>query len=143
MAPGVRMTFVGPGSQFDRVQVAQAGHDYHTVACPRSPRTLKDTARFACQMPQGYRAALSFLRTQRASLVVGLGGFASIPAALAAARLKPLVLLEQNMIVGRANRRLAPWANALCPELRGNTLVTDSHENSQPLHDDRNGHPRA
>jgi UDP-N-acetylglucosamine--N-acetylmuramyl-(pentapeptide) pyrophosphoryl-undecaprenol N-acetylglucosamine transferase len=114
-APVVRITFVGSGTAFDRTHVATAGHSYVAIDCPRTPRKVFETAKFGYRMLRGFRAATEFLRTQRASLVVGLGGFASVPTGLAAARLKlPLVLLEQNMIVGRANRRLAAWADALC-----------------------------
>ncbi|HEY1603312.1 MAG TPA: UDP-N-acetylglucosamine--N-acetylmuramyl-(pentapeptide) pyrophosphoryl-undecaprenol N-acetylglucosamine transferase [Pirellulales bacterium] len=113
--PGVRITFLGAGTAFDRTYVARAGHRYVHIDCPRSPRQVLETAKFGYRMLRGFRAATDFLRSQRASLVVGLGGFASLPTGLAAARLKlPLVLLEQNMIVGRANRRLAAWAHALC-----------------------------
>jgi UDP-N-acetylglucosamine--N-acetylmuramyl-(pentapeptide) pyrophosphoryl-undecaprenol N-acetylglucosamine transferase len=44
-----------------------------------------------------------------------LGGYASIPLGLAAARTGvPLVLLEQNLIPGQANRLLARWASCVC-----------------------------
>jgi UDP-N-acetylglucosamine--N-acetylmuramyl-(pentapeptide) pyrophosphoryl-undecaprenol N-acetylglucosamine transferase len=55
------------------------------------------------------------LRDQRVSLVVGLGGYASVPAARAAARLGTgVVLLEQNAVPGRATRWLAPAADLVC-----------------------------
>jgi UDP-N-acetylglucosamine--N-acetylmuramyl-(pentapeptide) pyrophosphoryl-undecaprenol N-acetylglucosamine transferase len=44
-----------------------------------------------------------------------LGGYASVPLAVAAVRAGiPLVLLEQNVVPGRANRLLAPWATVVC-----------------------------
>ena len=66
-------------------------------------------------MLRGCGTATTFLGRTGVSVVVGLGGFASVPTALAAARLrKPLLLLEQNAVVGRANRRLARWCSCLC-----------------------------
>lgn len=47
----------------------------------------------------------------RPDAVVGLGGFASVPGVLAAARLKiPIVLLEVNAVPGAANRFLSRFA---------------------------------
>jgi len=46
---------------------------------------------------------------------VGMGGYASVPGVLAARACGiPVVLLEQNRIVGRANRLLAPLSSYLC-----------------------------
>jgi len=113
--PSARVTFTGPGGAFDCEHVARAGHDYVALDSPRSPRRMKECARFCFRMARGYQAALRFLRYSEATVAVGLGGFASMPLALAAARLNiPLLLLEQNAVLGRANRHLAGWASILC-----------------------------
>ncbi len=50
----------------------------------------------------------------RPSAVAGFGGYVSIPVGLAAvARRVPIVLHEQNSVVGMANRLLARWACAI------------------------------
>ena len=60
------------------------------------------------------------LREQSVALVVGLGGYASVPAARAASRAGiPLVLLEQNAVPGRATRWLAPAAELICSAFEG------------------------
>ena len=47
--------------------------------------------------------------------VVGLGGYASVPMGRAAARRRlPLVLLEQNVVLGKANRWLSRFASLVC-----------------------------
>jgi len=57
---------------------------------------------------RGYLRSLEILRRFRPDLVVGLGGYVSVPPVLAARRLKiPAVCHEQNRIPGRANRLLA------------------------------------
>ena len=54
-----------------------------------------------------YQAAL-FLRREKPDLVIGVGGYASFPAVLAAQLLKiPTAVHEQNAVLGRANRMLA------------------------------------
>jgi UDP-N-acetylglucosamine--N-acetylmuramyl-(pentapeptide) pyrophosphoryl-undecaprenol N-acetylglucosamine transferase len=50
----------------------------------------------------------------RADAVVGIGGYASAPAALAARRAhRPLVLVEPNSVPGAVNRIAARWASAI------------------------------
>lgn len=57
---------------------------------------------------RGYRRSLRELILDPPDLVVGLGGYVSVPSVLAARRLKiPVVLHEQNRVLGRANRLLA------------------------------------
>ncbi len=56
-------------------------------------------------------AARRMLRERRVDCVVSTGGRPSLPVGLAARSLGlPLFLLEQNAVVGRANRWLLPWA---------------------------------
>jgi UDP-N-acetylglucosamine--N-acetylmuramyl-(pentapeptide) pyrophosphoryl-undecaprenol N-acetylglucosamine transferase len=73
--------------------------------------------RGAALMARGTWAARRHLRRLDAAAVVGFGGYPAIPPALAALSLgasRPvLVLHEQNAVLGRANRLLAPRADAL------------------------------
>ncbi len=47
-------------------------------------------------------------------VVIGLGGYASVPGILAArARKLPVILLEQNRVPGKVNRLLAPFASVV------------------------------
>jgi UDP-N-acetylglucosamine--N-acetylmuramyl-(pentapeptide) pyrophosphoryl-undecaprenol N-acetylglucosamine transferase len=57
----------------------------------------------------GVRAARALLRRLSPAVVVGFGGYPSVPTMLAAAHLGlPTVIHEQNAVLGRANRWLAP-----------------------------------
>jgi UDP-N-acetylglucosamine--N-acetylmuramyl-(pentapeptide) pyrophosphoryl-undecaprenol N-acetylglucosamine transferase len=48
------------------------------------------------------------------SLVAGFGGYPSLPALMAARRLKlPILIHEQNAVLGRVNRTMAPYAAAV------------------------------
>ncbi len=65
-------------------------------------------------------AARRCLRRNRAALVLGMGGYASAPGALAACLLRlPLVLHEQNAVPGLVNRWLGPWANRVLEAFPG------------------------
>jgi len=62
----------------------------------------------------GMIQAVWLLARLKPAVVVGFGGYPSVPALLAAGRVKlPTVLHEQNAVLGRANRLLAPRARKL------------------------------
>ncbi len=71
----------------------------------------------------GYRAARAILARVKPLAVVGFGGYPSFPPILAASRLKiPSCVHDQNAVMGRANRVLAKWADAVAssfPDLIG------------------------
>lgn len=117
--PGVQVTFIGAGKAIERSWVEAAGYDYLALRCRGVPRRPWQLPGFVLDNMAGYRAAKRLLRRRHVSLVVGLGGYASAPVARAARRCRTkLVLLEQNVIPGRANRWLARSADAVCVAFR-------------------------
>ncbi len=75
------------------------------------------------RLVRGYAQAHALLKAIRPVAVVGFGGYPSVPPLVAAARLHiPVVLHEQNAVMGRANRFLARRAQAVATsfaEVRG------------------------
>ncbi|MEM7170740.1 MAG: undecaprenyldiphospho-muramoylpentapeptide beta-N-acetylglucosaminyltransferase [Pseudomonadota bacterium] len=72
-------------------------------------------AKSLAQLSIGYLQARKILRQCGATAVVGFGGYPSVPSALAGSHLGlPLVLHEQNAVLGRANRFLARRAQVIC-----------------------------
>lgn len=68
----------------------------------------------ALQILRGTIQAKRLLRKLNAKAVVGFGGYASVPTVWAAGKLGlKVVLHEQNAVIGRANRLLAPKAGAI------------------------------
>lgn len=66
------------------------------------------------RLPVALLRAASLILKERIDGVLAVGGYASLPGALAAAALGvPLVLQEQNAIPGVTTRSLAPWADAI------------------------------
>ncbi|HEV3138062.1 MAG TPA: undecaprenyldiphospho-muramoylpentapeptide beta-N-acetylglucosaminyltransferase [Pirellulales bacterium] len=119
-APGLRITFAGTGKSFETRHVKKAGFGSFTLPCRPFPRKAREALRFVTDHFTGYYAARRYLRERNVSLVVGLGGYASVPMARAAAALRiPVVLLEQNAVPGRATRWLAPAAALVCSAFEG------------------------
>jgi UDP-N-acetylglucosamine--N-acetylmuramyl-(pentapeptide) pyrophosphoryl-undecaprenol N-acetylglucosamine transferase len=113
--PGLRITFATAGKPLERELIAAASFPLETVPCRPGPRGWRDLVPCAWHNLRGYFKAQQLLKRLRPRLVIGLGGYASLAVASAAARRGvPLVLLEQNVIPGRATRLLAPFARVVC-----------------------------
>lgn len=67
--------------------------------------------RGALELSKGVLQSLRLLRRERPQVVVGSGGYVSVPCVLAAAILRvPILLLEQNLLPGLGNRLLSRLA---------------------------------
>jgi UDP-N-acetylglucosamine--N-acetylmuramyl-(pentapeptide) pyrophosphoryl-undecaprenol N-acetylglucosamine transferase len=76
-------------------------------------------AKTATVLGAGIAKAWRLIGRQRPGVVVGFGGYPTVPPLLAAAlRQIPTVIHEQNAVMGRANRLLAPWATAIATGFR-------------------------
>lgn len=77
----------------------------------------------------GYRHAAKLLRTHRPSIVVGFGGYPTLPPLLAASMAKvPTLVHEQNSVMGRANALLASRVNRIAlgfPPIKGDIPFAD------------------
>lgn len=96
-------------------ETAGGAIDVHRIrAAGIAGRGLVAKARAAGELLLGYLEARRLIRALRPAVVVGFGGYASVPTVLAAAaRRVPIVLHEQNAVLGRANRLLASRADAV------------------------------
>jgi UDP-N-acetylglucosamine--N-acetylmuramyl-(pentapeptide) pyrophosphoryl-undecaprenol N-acetylglucosamine transferase len=103
---------VGYGGKFP----ARAMH----VIPSATPRGPLGYAKAGAVIAMGVAKAYRLLGRLRPAAVVGFGGYPSIPAVLAAAlRRVPSVIHEQNGVMGRANRLLAPRATAIATSFAG------------------------
>lgn len=110
---GHELLFVGTDRGLEVNLVPKAGFTLRALHVEPFPRKLSTRL---------VTAPLSLLRSigdsrilvGDAQVVVGMGGYASAPAVLAARKAHlPIVLHEQNAIPGAANRFLARWARAV------------------------------
>jgi UDP-N-acetylglucosamine--N-acetylmuramyl-(pentapeptide) pyrophosphoryl-undecaprenol N-acetylglucosamine transferase len=113
--PDAAITFVGGGKPIERHPVQAAGFNYVTIPSQPVPRNPYLAMRFVTDNVAGYWAARWYLKEHHASLVVGLGGYASAATVRAATSRKiPTVLLEQNAIPRHVTRWLAQSADMVC-----------------------------
>ena len=84
--PRVRITFCGTGKPFERKAVARFGFDYFVLPARPLPHGAREAVSFFVDNLASYLVAGRFIRDEAVAAVVGLGGYASVPMARAAAR---------------------------------------------------------
>ena len=86
----------------------------HTVSAGRLSGGIAEKLGGMARIVRGIVEAWRLLRELNPSLVIGFGSYASVPTMLAARWLRlPTLIHEQNAVLGRANRLLAPMAGAI------------------------------
>lgn len=114
---GAEILFVGTARGLEARAVPAAGFRLATVGAapmPRGGRALLDLPRAAWANLSGAVEADRALGAFGPDVLLGVGGYVSVPAILAARRRGvPVVLHEQNVLPGMANRLLARLADAV------------------------------
>jgi len=104
--PSIRITVLGSERGLEGTLVPARGYDLvmlPSVPLPRRPNA--DLLRLPSRMRRAVQRATAVLRDRSADVVVGFGGYASVPGYLAARRTRtPLVIHEANARPGIANR---------------------------------------
>ncbi len=111
MAPAGSVSFVGTERGFEAEAVPARGFEIDFV--PSGQVSGKGTVGVLglARMVKGIGVSFSVLGRRKPDLVIGVGGYASVPVAVAAALSHvPLFLQEQNTVPGRANRILGKMA---------------------------------
>lgn len=113
--PDAQVTFIGAGQSLEPHTVRAAGFAYVPIPSRSPSRHPIDVMRFVTDNLAGFWASRWFLKEQKVSLVVGLGGYqcaATVRAAVA--RRVPTVLLEQNVLPSRVTGWLSRSAQLVC-----------------------------
>lgn len=107
--------FVGSGRKIETNILEKTSYTHEVVPFESPRNILRHPFRFYRNWRISTRLAREYLSKYQPDVVIGLGGFASYPIIREAARSKiPIILLEQNVIPGRATTYLSRWANCIC-----------------------------
>jgi len=110
--------FSGPLAPLDSYQISAAGV---------SGRSLSAMTSAVFKLSIGFVQARRLLKDLRPDVVVGFGGYPSIPTMLAASRRRlKTVIHEQNAILGRANRLLAPRVDRIATSFETTAELRDA-----------------
>jgi UDP-N-acetylglucosamine--N-acetylmuramyl-(pentapeptide) pyrophosphoryl-undecaprenol N-acetylglucosamine transferase len=106
--------FVGTARGLETRLVPEAGFPLDLVRSGQLKNvSLATRLRTAIDLPLGVEECVRLLRAFRPQVVVGVGGYASGPAMLAAILLRlPTLAFEPNAVPGLANRMVGRWVSA-------------------------------
>lgn len=144
MRPQCELLYLGTKAGLDQQFLSRSGFAYHLLDVGGvMGHGWRDALGAVSKMTRATFIARRLLRDYRPALVVGVGGYASMPAALAALSLRiPLILMEQNTRPGLTNRVLARFARRVCVAFdetvamlpRGKAEVTGNPVRFTPVH---------
>ena len=114
--PGGDILYIGGVSGMETNIVPAEGIPFYAVEARKMPaRPSLATLRGLAALARGYVQATRKLREFGADVVIGSGGYVAAATVLAATRQNiPTVILENNLIPGRTNLKLAKTAGRIC-----------------------------
>ncbi|MCP2379736.1 UDP-N-acetylglucosamine--N-acetylmuramyl-(pentapeptide) pyrophosphoryl-undecaprenol N-acetylglucosamine transferase [Cutibacterium modestum 30N] len=109
---GATVSCVGTPKGLEGRVIPEAGLELDMIPPVPLPRTVNaDLFKVPARLTGAVRKAGEVLKRRQADVVVGFGGYVSLPAYLAAKRAKiPVVIHEQNAVPGLANKIAARFA---------------------------------
>jgi len=112
--PAAKVRFLCSGREIDSRILEQSGFDYTPLPMTGfSFRPTRLTDSFS-SFVKSYRIARTAIAQSKNAVVIGIGGFASGPTCSAAHKLGvPIVVLNVDIVPGRANRIIARWADEI------------------------------
>ena len=112
--PAAKVRFLCSGREIDSRILAQSGFDYTPLPMTGfsfRPSRLADSF---SSFVKSYRIARAAIAESENPVVIGIGGFASGPTCSAARKLGvPIVILNVDIVPGRANKIIARWADEI------------------------------
>ncbi|MDY7102044.1 MAG: undecaprenyldiphospho-muramoylpentapeptide beta-N-acetylglucosaminyltransferase [Actinomycetota bacterium] len=127
--PSETIHFVGSARGVEATRVPDAGFEVTLLPGRGIQRRLTlDNVAAVAGLVKAFAQSLLLVRRLRPSVVVAMGGYASVPCALAAVIWRvPLVVAEQNAVPGLANRLLGRFAKACAVSFPGTDLPRAVH----------------
>ena len=111
---GAEVRFVGTARGLETRLVPEAGFSLELIQVGQLKNvSLATKARTVFALPRGLLRCVRLLKSYKPAVVVGVGGYASGPAMLAAILLRvPTLAFEPNAVPGLANRLAGRWVTA-------------------------------
>ncbi|MDO5060858.1 MAG: undecaprenyldiphospho-muramoylpentapeptide beta-N-acetylglucosaminyltransferase [Actinomycetaceae bacterium] len=114
-AQNISVVALGTKLGLEKDLVPNAGIELLTIEKVPAPRRVNgDLVKFIPRILTAYKTTREYLKSRQIEAVIGFGGYVSAPAYLAARSLGiPVVIHEQNLRPGMANRLGADWAKSV------------------------------
>lgn len=112
--PSLSVSFIGNDNRMEADLIPSMGHDFHALHTAGLAGSVIDKARAVMLMLKAKGQAKKLLQSLKPDAVIGFGGYVSAPVLLAAEKLHiPVIMHEQNSIVGKANKLAMKEADAI------------------------------
>lgn len=112
-AQGATIHWLGNGAGFEGQKIPEHGFSFHDIGVKGlRGKGMIGWMKAPFMLSRSFLRARSILKNTQADMAIGMGGFASGPGGVAAKSLRlPLVIHEQNAIMGMTNTYLAKIAD--------------------------------
>ncbi len=110
-SPGSKVLFVGSPKELDAELIRKEGFAFEAVSQKPFPTKVVSLPQFGWHSLRSLRQALPVVRRFSPDVILGMGGFSSVPVVLAGWFCRvPSILFEPNLYPGKANRFLSLFA---------------------------------
>jgi UDP-N-acetylglucosamine--N-acetylmuramyl-(pentapeptide) pyrophosphoryl-undecaprenol N-acetylglucosamine transferase len=114
LEPEAKVRFFCSNSSIDLRIFSKTGFVHASLPISRFSIKPVKLIGFCASFLDSFKIAKRAFVQNKNAVVIGIGGFVSLPVCLAAHKLKiPIVLLNVDIVPGRANKIIAKWANKI------------------------------
>ena len=121
--------YIGTTDRMEKDIVPNLGIEYYGIKMNGLGKSIKKICGFVFNTLTGIKKCKKIMKKFKPDVVIGVGGYITVPVVLAAKDLKiKVVLHEQNSIPGKANIRLSKYADTVCISME-NSRKYFNHKN--------------
>ena len=114
-----KILYIGTTDRMEKDLVPNLGIDYLGIKMNGLTRSVKKIVGFVINTLSGARKCKKVMKKFKPDVVIGVGGYVTVPVVMAAKDLGvKIVLHEQNSIPGKSNIRLSKYADVVCISMK-------------------------
>lgn len=114
LAPEAKIHFFCSSRKIDAEILTQTDYEYTQLPARGFAARLSNLIGFCTSFLKSYQIAKRIIAESNNAILIGVGGFVAGPVCFAAHRLKvPIVLLNLDVVPGRANKMIGCWADEI------------------------------
>lgn len=110
-----KFLYIGTTDRMEKDIIPNMGIDYVGIKMNGLSKNIKKLLSFGINTVKGTSKCTKIMKKFKPDVVIGVGGYITVPVILAAHKLKIKILLhEQNSIPGKSNKILSKYADVVC-----------------------------
>ncbi len=110
-----KILYIGTTDRMEKDIIPNMNIDYVGIKMNGLSKNIKKIVSFVINVTKGTSKCTKIMKKFRPDIVIGVGGYITVPVVLAAHKLKIKIMLhEQNSIPGKSNKILSKYADVIC-----------------------------